>query len=341
MGIVSWMQTYRAAEVQVSAGDQIDLCAIGVVKSLVAAVLVLASCSPPPQPNEADQASSDQQEETAQVDTVRQDQATDEQEEAVQAGADSQEVAQTNEDCQKQALRDSNAVIAGFQEIAPIRSRFDCPPEGKFGERHSATADKREVFWSYWTDPPSTPNSHTGRCERSVDEFWGGKRPNPYKIYQFEGDLYVDSRVTRLAPKPSSEGRPDYYNYGFTVMQVFGGAGGPTTAFMLSVVDDADRPFNRPPTVRLVDGGTELMTHSITNRWIRVNVIHDAKTHCIEVFLDSNGNGTNVVYGRKDHGAPSSSRGKGYYFKYGVYRTGPSSDTTQSVWRNVRFYKKK
>jgi hypothetical protein len=52
--------------------------------------------------------------------------------------------------------------------------------------------------------------------------------------------------------------------------------------------------------------------HTPPARWIRVNVIHDAKTHCIEVFLDSNGNGTDVVYGRKDHGAPSSSP-KGYY----------------------------
>jgi hypothetical protein len=156
-------------------------------------------------------------------------------------------------------------------------------------------ADGEHHFWIYSGDACQYEGCTTGpRSElRMNNNYTSGK-------HQFEGDVYISSGST-----------------GTDIMQVFGGATN-STAVMLAI--------------NSADGGTikrynsETLMTSAYNKWIHVNVQHDADGGKIYVYLN------NVLKGiYADRGDAT------HYFKCGVYNiTGSKSETR---WKNVKYWK--
>lgn len=150
-------------------------------------------------------------------------------------------------------------------------------------------------FWIYPGDACQFQGCTTGpRSElRMNNNYTSGK-------HQFEGDVYIVSGSA-----------------GTDIMQVFGGATN-ATAIMLKIHSGSSG------TIKRYDNET-LMT-SAYNKWIHVNVQHDADNGKIYVYLDRVLKGTYADRGNATH-----------YFKCGVYNISGSRSETR--WKNVKYWK--
>jgi hypothetical protein len=150
-------------------------------------------------------------------------------------------------------------------------------------------------FWIYPNDACQYEGCSTGpRSElRMNNNYTSGK-------HQFEGDVYIVSGSA-----------------GTDIMQVFGGATN-ATAIMLKIHSASSG------TIKRYDNET-LMT-SAYNKWIHVNVQHDADNGKIYVYLNSTLKGTYADRGNATH-----------YFKCGVYNISGSKSETR--WKNIKYWK--
>ncbi len=118
--------------------------------------------------------------------------------------------------------------------------------------------------------------------------------------HQFEGDVYIVAGTA-----------------GTDIMQVFGGVQH-STSIMLKV-----HAANNG-TIKRYDN--EILLTNAYERWIHVNVQHDADNGKIYVYLDNQLKGVFDDRGQKTH-----------YFKCGVYNiTGTRSE---SRWKNIKYWK--
>ncbi|GLJ48394.1 hypothetical protein SUGI_1021620 [Cryptomeria japonica] len=119
-------------------------------------------------------------------------------------------------------------------------------------------------------------------------------------VWQFEGEVYVSRGTT-----------------GVSVMQVFGGVEH-ATAFMLHVYDG-----------KLMRYHEQLVASDVYDRWIHLNVIHDADEGKVSVFVDGNEALVADDRGRANH-----------YFKCGVCTQTDPSSCMESRWRNIKVWRK-
>jgi hypothetical protein len=171
-----------------------------------------------------------------------------------------------------------------------IQTPWDLP----LSDRYSYSGGEHR-FWIYPNDECQYEGCSTGpRSElRMNNNYTSGK-------HQFEGDVYIVSGSA-----------------GTDIMQVFGGSTH-ATAIMLKIHSASGG------TIKRYDNET-LMT-SAYNKWIHVNVQHDADNGRIYVYLNSTLKGTYADRGNATH-----------YFKCGVYNISGSRSETR--WKNVKYWK--
>jgi len=161
-------------------------------------------------------------------------------------------------------------------------------------DRYSYSSGEHH-FWIYADDECQFEGCTTGpRSELRMNNNYTSGR------HQFEGDVYIVSGSA-----------------GTDIMQVFGGATN-ATAIMLKIHSASGG------TIKRYDNET-LMT-SAYNKWIHVNVQHDADNGKIYVYLNSTLKGTFADRGDATH-----------YFKCGVYNISGSRSETR--WKNIRYWK--
>ncbi|KAH7279151.1 hypothetical protein KP509_37G007400 [Ceratopteris richardii] len=157
-------------------------------------------------------------------------------------------------------------------------------------------------MWVLRSDKPFLEGSRTmPRSELRVvgHDYSSGK-------WQFEGDFYVASNIT-----------------GICIMQIFGGS--PTTATALQI------RISKGELLRYGGGSpTRTIAANIYNRWIHLNVIHDADMKYIQIYVD------NLLVHEE-----FNDNYKRHYFKYGAaYTEENASPCLESKWRNVGVWKK-
>ena len=119
-------------------------------------------------------------------------------------------------------------------------------------------------------------------------------------VWQFEGEFYVPRGMT-----------------GVCVMQIFGGTQR-ATAFMLHVYEGMLKHYHQ-----------EVVATNIYDRWIHLNVIHNADKGKVHVFI---GEEEKLVI---DDSGPAV-----HAFKFGVYTQTDSSSCMESRWRKVKVWSK-
>ena len=183
------------------------------------------------------------------------------------------------------------AVTDGFTEV-PFTHYIQFPHDLQLSDRYSLV-DGIHDFMVYGTDQPFQAGSATQpRTEMRINnDYTSG-------VWQFEGDLLVPTGTTGVA-----------------VMQVFGGSTS-STSCQLRVYDGSLCYYTTP------------IMNEIHDKWIHVNVIHDANAHTVSVYLDGA-----LVKTQADRGPAT------YYFKCGVYRQDGSSPLMQSRWANIRVWR--
>jgi hypothetical protein len=150
-------------------------------------------------------------------------------------------------------------------------------------------------FWIYPNDACQFEGCSTGpRSELRMNNNYTAGR------HQFEGDVYIVSGTA-----------------GTDIMQVFGGQTN-ATAIMLKIHSASGG------TIKRYDNET-LMT-SAYNKWIHVNVQHDADNGKLYVYLNGTLKGTYADRGNATH-----------YFKCGVYNISGSRSETR--WKNIKYWK--
>ncbi|KAL5098866.1 hypothetical protein RYX36_003193 [Vicia faba] len=120
-------------------------------------------------------------------------------------------------------------------------------------------------------------------------------------IWQFEGYAYVPSGTS-----------------GVCIMQVFGGRSTATTT-QLRIYDGSLTYYNSP----------HVLSQNIYNRWFKVNVIHDVDTNNVKVYIDG-------VLKRDGAGLGAAT----HYFKFGVYVQNDHSNRMESLWKDIKVFKK-
>ena len=181
-------------------------------------------------------------------------------------------------------------LTAGWREMPftfAIHTPYDLPESA----RHSFdAATNTHTFWVLKTDKPHDPppNMTAPRSElRMKNDYTTGMR-------QFEADFYVVAGTD-----------------GPCVMQVFGGSAH-ATAFMLKAYGGSLKHYDR-----------EIVLTDAYEKWLHLNVIHNADTGEVKAYIDNKLVGT-----FKDNGPAT------HYFKCGVY--GPTSARVESRFRNIK-----
>ncbi|MQL85213.1 hypothetical protein Taro_017721 [Colocasia esculenta] len=120
-------------------------------------------------------------------------------------------------------------------------------------------------------------------------------------VWQFEGYGYVPEGTT-----------------GTSIVQIHRDTNG-ATEMMLRVYNGELRNYR-----------TAVVATNVYDRWMRINVIHNADTGEVRVFIDGV-QGLQVV---SDKGPAT------FYFKCGVYTQNDSSHCMESRWRDIKLYMK-
>jgi len=213
--------------------------------------------------------------------------------------------------CRKNATQtEENRLTVSDNQTAPISAAAAAPTSGwtqtsytysiqtpwnlSQSSRYSVSGGEHH-FWILRGDACQFEGCTTGpRSElRMNNDYLTGR-------HQFEGDVYIVSGST-----------------GTDFMQVFGGVTN-ATSLLLKVTSASGG------TIKRYDNET-LMT-SAYNKWIHVNVQHDADNGKIYVYLNNVLKGTFADRGKANH-----------YFKCGVYNISGSRSETR--WKNVKYWK--
>ncbi|GLJ30114.1 hypothetical protein SUGI_0595580 [Cryptomeria japonica] len=175
---------------------------------------------------------------------------------------------------------------------------------------YDKSVDQRYTFindvhtmWVFSNDKPHTPSSNTKPRTEMRFRAKGGDYTSG--VWQFEGDMYVPSGSTGVA-----------------AMQVMGGANGVSAALQIRVYDGVLKEYGSSPA-------TSFGPANIYDRWIHLNVIHDADNKHIQIYLD----------GKLSFDASNPGTGS-HYFKCGVYTQNNSSQRMESRWRNIKIWKR-
>ncbi|CAN0899819.1 Citrate-binding protein [Linum grandiflorum] len=190
-------------------------------------------------------------------------------------------------------LKDGFKSLQLKQNNFRIQRPYDVPKE----ERYSFISGVHKC-WVYSTDKPHTPTSKTlPRTEISIHGY-------AYRtgVWQFEGYGYV--------PKGTS---------GVCIMQVFGtrSTGGSST-LMVRVYNGTLTYYRRA-----------VLENNIYDRWFRLNVIHDADTNKLRVYVDGK-------LKLETTGRPAIS----HNFKCGVYAQHKDSSYMEARWKNLKVLRK-
>jgi hypothetical protein len=181
-------------------------------------------------------------------------------------------------------------LTAGWREV-PYEFALHTPYDLPESARHSFdAATNTHTFWVLKTDKPHDPppNMTAPRSElRMKNDYTTG-------LHQFEADFYVVAGTD-----------------GPCVMQVFGGSAH-ATAFMLKAYGGSLKHYDR-----------EVVLTDAYEKWLHLNVIHNADTGEVKAYIDNKLVGT-----FKDNGPAT------HYFKCGVY--GPNSARVESRFRNIK-----
>ncbi|CAI0436505.1 unnamed protein product [Linum tenue] len=184
----------------------------------------------------------------------------------------------------------------GFTELPfntshyQIHKPFDLP----VAQRYSFV-DGIHDLWVYSTDKPLYNGSTTH--PRSEIKIQGHDYSSG--VWQFEGQAYVPSGTS-----------------GVCITQVFGASNQSTTL-----------------AVRVHGGNltaySTVIVPGISDRWFRLNVIHDVGAGKVFVHVDGA-----LVYEGADHG------GSSHYFKCGVYAQKDMSSYMESRWKEIQIFNK-
>jgi hypothetical protein len=184
----------------------------------------------------------------------------------------------------------SSPLTAGWRE-APFEFSIHKPYDLPESARHSYdAATNTHTFWVLKTDKPHDPppNTTAPRTElRMKNDYTSG-------LHQFEADMYVVAGTD-----------------GPSIMQVFGGSAH-ATAFMLKAYGGSLKHYDR-----------ETVLTDAYEKWLHLNVIHNADTGEVKAYIDNRLVGT-----FKDNGPAT------HYFKCGVY--GPNSPRVETRFRNIK-----
>ena len=162
------------------------------------------------------------------------------------------------------------------------------------GDRYTYGQDKIHRFLIRKGDQPFKADSKTSpRCEMRI------KNNYTTGMHQFEADV--------MAIKGSHHP---------VIMQVFGTE---RPAFMLKVYDENGGSFKQFDS-KVLDTG-------VYGKWKHINVVHDANSHEIRVYIDKVLRGTFM-----DKGA------MGHYFKCGLYTT--QSEESAVQMKNINYWTK-
>ncbi|GLJ48406.1 hypothetical protein SUGI_1021760 [Cryptomeria japonica] len=185
----------------------------------------------------------------------------------------------------------------GFTEVVLNATNFmiQKPYDKEEYERYSFI-DGVHSMWVYKDDKPHTPESKTRpRTEIRIEGY-----DYTEGVWQFEGEVYV--------PHGTS---------GVCVMQVFGGVQH-ATSFMLLASNGVLMRYN-----------DQVVASEIYDRWIHLNIIHNADEGKVSVFVDGNEKVLADDRGRANH-----------YFKCGAYAGVNASSCMESRWRNIKLWTK-
>jgi hypothetical protein len=186
------------------------------------------------------------------------------------------------------------ALTAGWRQMPftyAIHKPFDLPESA----RHSYdAATDTHTFFTLAGDKPHDPPPNTTAARTEL------RMNNNYRtgLHQFEADFYVVKGTD-----------------GPCIMQVFGGTVH-ATAFMLKAYGGSLKHYDR-----------ETMKTAAYDKWLHLNVIHNADTGEVKAYIDGALAGTFKDNGPGDH-----------YFKCGVY--GSTSARSESRFRNIKHWVK-
>ncbi|GLJ48400.1 hypothetical protein SUGI_1021700 [Cryptomeria japonica] len=185
----------------------------------------------------------------------------------------------------------------GFTEVALNTTNFviQKPYDKEVSESYSFINGVHSM-WVYNDDKPLSNHSNTRpRTEIQITGY-----DYTEGVWQFEGEMYV--------PQGTS---------GVCVMQVFG-AVKHATSLMLLVSNGNLRHYN-----------DQVVASEIYDRWIHLNVIHNADEGKLYMFVD----------GMEKAVANDGGHAK-HYFKCGVYTNNNASSCMESRWKNIRIWTK-
>lgn len=181
-------------------------------------------------------------------------------------------------------------LAAGWIEEHPA-IKFDLPPNTT--GRHTESAGLQH-FFILDSDPSTFPGRDSGcRAEARVyNDYTTG-------LHQFSADLLVE---------PGSDN--------VSLFQIFGNNGRATSCMLWASHNGS-----------LSHYGNEILARNIFNTWIHLNVIHNADTGAIDVYINGEHRGTFHDGGTHNH-----------YFKFGVYHQRNMSPRAGVFFKNIRYY---
>jgi hypothetical protein len=189
------------------------------------------------------------------------------------------------------------SVSAGFASDwveQPLKFTIQWPYDLKEGDRYTLK-DGVHDFVVHDTDQPFQRDSSTlPRTEMRIE--------NDYQSgsHMFEADVYVPAGTS-----------------GVSIMQIFGGSGH-SSSLQLRVYHG-----------KLMRYRFETVKSNIYDHWFHLNVIHDADTQQIAIYIDGA-----PVLSTRDFG------GSSHYFKCGVYTQEDASDKMEARFKNIKIYSK-
>ncbi|KAG5611278.1 hypothetical protein H5410_022559 [Solanum commersonii] len=120
-------------------------------------------------------------------------------------------------------------------------------------------------------------------------------------IWQFEGNFYVPSGLSRMS-----------------IMQVFGGSPSATNLMLRDY--DGNLYYYKE----------KIIESNIYNKWYKVNVIHDVGASKLKVYIN-----------RIHKHEASRRSGDQHYLKFGVYTQNNEANYMESHWSSIKLYKNK
>jgi hypothetical protein len=171
--------------------------------------------------------------------------------------------------------------------------KMDVPPDT--GTRHTFSSGVHH-FWINSSDPSTYPGRDSGpRSEMRVyNNYTSGQ-------HQFQGEVNVESGSNKV-----------------NLFQVFGASSRATAAMVRAGNNGSFTWYSSPAFFA-----------GIWGKYNRLNVIHNANTGVVQIYVNGALKHTNQDGGNGTH-----------YFKIGVYKQTGMSSRAGCYWRNMSYYRK-